>query len=155
MRYSRQNRIIEIIKENDIDTQEKLASMLREDGYEVTQATISRDIKELQLVKTLSSNGKYKYIVNTSDELPVTDRFTKIFKQTAISVDCAKNIVIIKTLSGCANAAAEAIDTSSLPHVKGSIAGDNTIFLAVDEEENVPELVDYFNDLLKDHTKND
>lgn len=155
MRYSRQNRIIELIKENEIDTQEKLASMLRDDGYEVTQATISRDIKELQLVKTLSSNGKYKYIINTSDELPVTDRFTKIFKQTVISVDYANNIVIIKTLSGCANAAAEAIDTSALQHIKGSIAGDNTIFLAIDENENVPEIVNYFNDLLKDHAKND
>ena len=151
MRYSRQNRIVELIKANEVDTQEKLASLLREDGYEVTQATISRDIKELQLIKTLSASGKYKYVINTSDELPITDRFSKIFKQTVVSVDFAKNIVIIKTLSGCANAAAEAIDTSSLSHIKGSIAGDNTIFLAVDEDENVPELIEYFNNLLKDH----
>ena len=155
MRYSRQNRIIELIRENDIDTQEKLASMLKEDGYDVTQATISRDIKELQLVKTLSPNGKYKYAVNKSDDLPITDRFGKIFNQTVISVDYAKNIIIIKTLSGCANAAAEAIDTSSLVHVKGSIAGDNTIFLAVDDDENVLELVEYFKNLLKDHIPND
>ena len=155
MRYSRQNRIIEIIRENDIDTQEKLVSMLKEDGYEVTQATISRDIKELQLVKTLTPGGGYKYTVNQSVDLPITDRFIKIFKQTVVSIDYAKNIIIIKTLAGCANAAAEAIDTSALLHIKGTIAGDNTIFLAIDQEENVPELVDYFKDLQKDRKTND
>ena len=87
MRYSRQNKIIEIISNNEVDTQEKLAAMLRESGFEVTQATISRDIKELQLVKTLSSSGKYKYAVSSSKYLPVSDRFVKIFRQTVTSVD--------------------------------------------------------------------
>lgn len=81
MRYSRQNKIIELITNNEIDTQEKLVTMLRECGYEVTQATISRDIKELQLVKTLSSSGKYKYSVHKSQDLPVSDRFVKIFRE--------------------------------------------------------------------------
>ena len=73
MRYSRQNKIIELINSYEIDTQEKLASMLRENGFEVTQATISRDIKDLQLVKTLSSSGKYKYALNKSKDMPVSD----------------------------------------------------------------------------------
>ncbi len=153
MRYSRQNKIFEIINKNEVDTQEKLASMLREEGYEVTQATISRDIKELQLVKTLSPSGKYKYAVNKSNDLPVTERFVKIFKQTAISVDSAENLIIIKTLPGCANAAGETIDTSNLEHVKGSIAGDNTLLIIVDNKENVPDLLEEFNNLMKDVQK--
>ena len=152
MRYSRQNKIIEIINNNEVDTQEKLASLLKEQGFEVTQATISRDIKELQLVKTLSANGKYKYAVNNSSDLPLTDRFVKIFRQTVISVDSAENLIIIKTLSGCAGAAGEAIDTSRMAHVKGSIAGDNTLLIIVDEKANVPLILQEFSSLMKDNT---
>ena len=134
-----------------MDTQEKLASLLKEKGYEVTQATISRDIKELQLVKTLSSSGKYKYAVNTSNDLPLTERFVKIFRQTVVSVDSAENLIIVKTLSGCANAAGEAIDTSKIAHIKGSIAGDNTLLIIVDEKSNVPGILKEFANLLKDN----
>ena len=155
MRYSRQNRIIEIITNTEVDTQEKLAALLRESGFEVTQATISRDIKELQLVKTLSSSGKYKYAVSTSKDLPVTDRFIKIFRQTVTSVDSSGNIILVKTLPGCANAAGEAIDNSNLPHIKGSIAGDNTLLLVADKEENVPAIIDEFNKMLNMRTNND
>ncbi len=153
MRYSRQNKIIEIINNNEVDTQEKLASLLKEQGFEVTQATISRDIKELQLVKTLSSSGKYKYAVNTSSDLPLTDRFVKIFRQTVVSVDSAENLIIIKTLSGCASAAGEAIDTSRMAHIKGSIAGDNTLLIIVDEKNNVPAILQEFSSLMKESVK--
>lgn len=153
MRYSRQNKIIEIINNNEVDTQEKLSQLLKEVGYEVTQATISRDIKELQLVKTLTSNGKYKYAVNTSNDLPLTERFVKIFRQTVVSVDSAENLIIIKTLAGCANAAGEAIDTSKMTHIKGSIAGDNTLLVIVDEKANVPTILKEFGSLLKDSSK--
>lgn len=155
MRYSRQNKIIEIITNTEVDTQEKLAALLRENGFEVTQATISRDIKELQLVKTLSSSGKYKYAVSTSKDLPVTDRFIKIFRQTVTSVDSSGNLILVKTLPGCANAAGEAIDNSNLPHIKGSIAGDNTLLLVADKEENVPAIIDEFNKMLNTRTNND
>ena len=155
MRYSRQNKIIDIITNTEVDTQEKLAALLRESGFEVTQATISRDIKELQLVKTLSSSGKYKYAVSTSKDLPVTDRFIKIFRQTVTSVDSSGNIILVKTLPGCANAAGEAIDNSNLPHIKGSIAGDNTLLLVADKEENVPAIIDEFNKMLHTRTNND
>ena len=155
MRYSRQNRIIEIITNTEVDTQEKLAALLRESGFEVTQATISRDIKELQLVKTLSSSGKYKYAVSTSKDLPVTDRFINIFRQTVTSVDSSGNIILVKTLPGCANAAGEAIDNSNLPHIKGSIAGDNTLLLVADDEDNVPAIIDEFNKMLHTRTNND
>jgi len=148
MRYSRQNKIIDIITKEDVDTQERLVSLLKEAGYDVTQATISRDIKELQLVKTQSANGKYKYVVSKNDESPVTDRFIKIFRETITGVSCAENIVLVKTLSGCANAAAEAIDTSNFPHVMGSIAGDNTILIIIDHTSNAQEVVDTLNEML-------
>lgn len=150
MRYSRQNKIIEIINNYEVDTQEKLASLLKERGFEVTQATISRDIKELQLVKTLSASGKYKYAVNNSGDLPLTDRFVKIFRQTVVSIDSAENLIIVKTLSGCANAAGEAIDTARMAHIKGSIAGDNTLLIIVDEKSNVPDILQNFNSLMKE-----
>ena len=155
MRYSRQNKIIDIISNNEVDTQEKLAALLRESGFEVTQATISRDIKELQLVKTLSSTGKYKYSLSNSKDLPVSDRFVKIFRQTVTSVDHSGNIIIIKTLSGCANAAGEAVDTSNIPHIKGSLAGDNTLLLIADAPENVSAIIDQFNNMLYAGEKND
>ncbi len=148
MRYSRQNKIIELISNYEIDTQEKLVSMLRECGYEVTQATISRDIKELQLVKTLTSSGKYKYAVHKSQDLPVSDRFVKIFRETITSVGASGNIIVVKTLSGCANAAGEAIDTSNFEHIIGSLAGDNTLLLIADSPDNVPEILENFDKML-------
>jgi Arginine repressor len=148
MRYSRQNKVLELINTYEIETQEKLCQMLKAAGYEVTQATVSRDIKELQLVKTLSSSGKYKYAPSNGDG-PISDRFIKIFKETITSVASAKNLIIVKTLSGCGPAAGEAIDSMSFPHVIGSIAGDNTIMIIVDDDSNTPHLVDEFSSLLK------
>jgi transcriptional regulator of arginine metabolism len=148
MRYSRQNKIIELIENIDIDTQDKLSELLKESGFDVTQATISRDIKELQLVKTLTPSGKYKYAQAESINHPVTDRFIKIFRETILSVDGAGNIIIVKTLSGCASAAAEAMDNLDYPHILGSVAGDNTIFILIDEPKNVPALVTRFEEMI-------
>ncbi len=147
MRYSRQNMVLELIENNEIETQEKLCKLLREAGYNVTQATVSRDIKELQLVKALSSNGKYKYVQN-KDEGPINNRFVKIFKETITSVSSAGNLVVIKTLSGCGSAAAEAIDSLGISNIVGSVAGDNTILIVVDDTKNVPEIVEKFKELL-------
>ena len=155
MRYSRQNKIIELIENNEIDTQEKLAALLKDCGYEVTQATISRDIKELQLVKTLSPSGKYKYAVHKSVDLPVSDRFIKIFRETITSVASSGNLIVVKTLSGCGNAAAEAIDCLELDHVVGSIAGDNTMLIIVDKEENVAEIISLFENMISKRDRND
>ena len=149
MRYKRQSTIIEIINTYEIDTQEKLASMLRESGFEVTQATVSRDIKDLQLVKTQSSSGKYKYALNRSNDMPVSDRFVKIFRETITSFAASGNLIVVKTLSGCANAAGEAIDNSGLPHIIGSIAGDNTLLLVADSADSIPEIMQEFQDMLQ------
>ena len=136
MRYSRQNKILEIISNNEIETQEKLAAMLKTDGFDVTQATISRDIKELQLIKVLSPTGRYKYAVSTQQNAPISDRFVKIFRETITSFASAHNLIIIKTLSGCGAAAGEAI------------AGDNTLLLIIDNEDHVEEILSIFNNML-------
>ncbi len=149
MRIPRQNKILELIENEEIETQDKLVSMLRDFGYEVTQATISRDIKELQLIKTLSSSGKYKYATAASTGSPMSDRFSNIYRETVKSTAYSGNIVLLKTLSGCANAAAEALDSLGLPHVIGSVAGDNTIMFVVDDPENAPEVVGILDNMLK------
>lgn len=149
MRIPRQNKILELIENEEIETQDKLVSLLRDFGYEVTQATISRDIKELQLVKTLSSSGKYKYATATGAEGLMSDRFSNIYRETVKSTAYSGNIVLLKTLAGCANAAAEALDSLGLPHVIGSVAGDNTIMFVVDDPEHSPEVVKILNNMLK------
>jgi transcriptional regulator of arginine metabolism len=149
MRYSRQNKILELIATTDVDTQEKLADMLADAGYEVTQATVSRDIKELQLVKTLTPAGGYKYTAPGQEARPVSDRFVKIFRETIQSIACSGNIIVAKTLPGCANAAAEAMDNMGSGHILGTIAGDNTIMIVADDPENAPAMVERFKSMLK------
>lgn len=149
MRISRQNKILELIEKNEIETQEKLASMLREFGYEVTQATVSRDIKELQLVKTLSPSGKYKYSVSGSESGPVPERLVEIYRSTVRSIAKSGNIILLKCISGCANAAGEALDTTDLEHVIGSVAGDNTLLLVIDDPANSDEVVDFLQSMLQ------
>lgn len=149
MRISRQNKILELIETHEIETQDKLASMLRDFGYEVTQATISRDIKELQLIKILSSSGKYKYAVAAKSDAPMTGRLSNIYRETVKSTSYSGNIVLLKTISGCAGAAAEALDSFGIPHIIGSVAGDNTIMFVIDDPANSPEVVDLLNNMLK------
>ncbi|MDY2960266.1 MAG: arginine repressor [Hornefia sp.] len=148
MRYSRQNKILDLITKYEIDTQERLAGMLEDEGFKVTQATISRDIKELQLIKVLSTTGNYKYAVSTRHDTPISERFIKIFRETVLSFKSAQNLIVIKTLSGCGSAACEAIDCIDLPHLVGSVAGDNTLLLVIDKEENVEKILAIFNDML-------
>ena len=149
MRLSRQNKILELIEQNEIETQDKLASMLRAYGYDVTQATVSRDIKELQLVKKLTSSGKYKYAVSASDDGPIPPRLIDIYRSTARSITKSGNIVLLKCLSGCANAAGEALDSMALEHVIGSVAGDNTLLLVIDDPANSDDVVDVLQSLLQ------
>lgn len=148
MRYSRQNKILEIINSHDVETQDQLQELLKEAGYTVTQATISRDIKDLQLVKTLASNGRYKYAENRNDNQPISERFIRIFRDTTVSYAAAENLIVVKTLSGCGNAAAEAIDCLELPHIVGSVAGDNTMLVVVDNVGNVPAIIEQFDKII-------
>jgi len=148
MRYTRQNKIVELITACEVDTQEKLAELLRKSGFDVTQATVSRDIKDLQLVKTTAVSGQYKYTLPEQAAKQTTERFTKIFKDTVQMVSFSGNMVVIKTLTGCANAACEAIDSLEFPHILGTLAGDNTVFIVCDSPKNVSELAARFESLL-------
>ena len=149
MRLSRQNKILELIKTHEVETQDQLQSLLKAAGYNVTQATVSRDIKELQLVKGQGKDGKHKYITGYYDNRPISDRFIKIFRETTLSYACAQNLIVVKTLPGCAGAAGEAIDTLSLDHVVGSVCGDNTMLIVIDCEENVPQITAEFDRILR------
>ena len=136
MKYKRQSKILELIGKYDIYTQDELADRLGKTGFSATQATISRDIKELKLLKVPAANGQYKYASANHDEEKADAKFFNILNETAISIQTAKNLVVVKTYSGMANAAAEAIDNINFPEIIGSIAGDNTIFLAFASDEN-------------------
>lgn len=135
MKVTRHSKILEIINSKDIETQEELAEELRKSGMDVTQATVSRDIKELKLIKVLSDKGRYKYATITHTENFLSNKLVNIFTQTVVSVENVDNFVIIKTISGSASAAAEAIDSLNFEGIAGSIAGDNTIFVLARDAE--------------------
>lgn len=148
MRYSRQNKILELISTTVVETQEQLCQLLKDSGYDVTQATVSRDIKELQLIKTLSADGKYQYSQLKGNGF-ITERFVKIFRETITKITPASNLIVVNTLSGCASAAGEAIDSVDFPHIVGSIAGDNTLLLVIDKENHVPAVMKAFDEMMK------
>lgn len=136
MKKRRKAKILEIINNFEIETQEELQSKLRDAGFEVTQATISRDIRELRLVKEQSESGRYIYSAgkkNYNDNM--AGRFITIFSESIISVDYALNTVCVKCFSGTANAACAAIDSMQWSGVVGTIAGDDTIFVLCKTEE--------------------
>ncbi len=149
MKNVRQTAILSIIEQYDIETQEELASRLRKMGIDVTQATVSRDIKELRLLKVLSASGGYKYATADKAEHGLSDRFVRMFRDSVLSINFANNIIVIKTLSGSANVAAEAIDSMRLPQILGTMAGDNTILVVVRNEEEAEKTVEVFQDMLK------
>ena len=130
-------------------TQEELAEELKRRGVKVTQATVSRDIKELRLLKVLSDHGGYKYATVERAEKGMSERFIRILSESVISLDNVGNLIVIKTLSASANAAAEAIDSMKWSEVLGSIAGDNTILVIARSEEAVESLMARFNTLIK------
>lgn len=140
MKSKRHSKIIEIIKSTAIETQEELAEELKKAGFDVTQATVSRDIKNLKLVKKQDNKGHYRYtIIEEKNEM--VDRLSNILANTVTSVENVDKMVVVKTISGSASAAAEAIDTLHLGEIAGTIAGDNTIFILVRSLEKAETLV--------------
>lgn len=132
MKKIRQQKILEIISQYEIETQNQLIDTLREKGFDSTQATVSRDMRELRLVKELSASGKYKYTAPSgSGVFDYSERLKTIFRESVNTFACAQNIVVIKTLPGLANAACAAIDSMDIRFLVGSLAGDDTIFLAM------------------------
>ena len=136
MKYKRQSKILELINAFDIYTQDDLADKLGRSGFAATQATISRDIKELKLLKIPASNGQYKYATANHEEDKADIKFFNILNETVTAINTAKNLVVVKTYSGMANAAGAAIDAVNFPEIIGTIAGDDTIFLAFTSDEN-------------------
>lgn len=131
MKSVRQNVILEIISTQEIETQNQLMQALNERGISSTQATLSRDIKELRLVKELSG-GRYRYSVPSQTSSPEhSERLRKIFREGVISCDTAMNLIILKTLPGLAQAASSAMDSMDIPALVGTVAGDDTVFLAM------------------------
>ena len=131
MKLARHEKIIELIKEYDIDTQEELEARLNEAGFKVTQATVSRDIRELKLTKVAMSNGRQKYAALTEANEDLSEKYPRVFRDAFVSMDMAQNILVIKTVSGMAMAVAAAIDAMHLHEIVGCIAGDDTIMCAV------------------------
>ncbi|MDO4938995.1 MAG: arginine repressor [Lachnospiraceae bacterium] len=132
MKTDRHGRIIELITERNIETQEELAELLKKDGFKVTQATISRDIRELKLVKVSMKDGCQKYAINNNHlEERYSEKYIRVLKDSYLTMDVAQNIIVIKTVSGMAMAAAAAVDALKFPGCVGTIAGDDTIMVAV------------------------
>ena len=150
MKNERQSKILEIIESEPIDTQEQLQQRLQAQGIACTQATISRDIKQLHLVKEPMGQGRYRYAVSVQrSRLNVADKLRTIFRESIVSVDSAQNIVVVKTMAGLANAAGAALDSMSIPTMVGSLAGDDTAILIMRDGESARVLCEEIHEMLK------
>ena len=148
MKNNRHTKILELINKYPITTQEELIDYLRADGYEVTQSTISRDIKQLRLTKTLLPDGKYRYQASPVAEKGAKNNFDTIFSSSVIHIERAMNLVVIKTFSGLAQAACTAIDMMTFESIVGTIAGEDTILVVCKDEEDAIACVESFNNYI-------
>ena len=147
MKTKRQRKIIELITNYDIETQEELAAKLVENGFNVTQATISRDIRELNLTKIATKGGKQKYAVQSSSDIVSNSKYMRVLNDGIITMDTAGNILVVKTVSGRAMAVAAALDAMQIKEILGCIAGDDTIMCVVkhaEETDRVKEHIESF-----------
>ena len=142
MKTRRQAKILELIQRNDVETQEELSAYLVREGFQVTQATVSRDIRELQLVKTATADGRYRYVpASASGKVTHSpSRFEMIFRESVLKIDYAGHMVLVKCFSGMANAACEVFDAKQWDNVVGTLSGDDTFFILMRTEENAAEI---------------
>lgn len=131
MKTKRQAKILELIKKNNVETQEELSDYLEREGYQVTQATVSRDIRELKLTKVAVNGGRQKYVALMEASEDLSEKYTRVFRDGFVSMDMAQNILVIKTVAGMAMAVAAAVDAMKWNEVVGCIAGDDTIMCAI------------------------
>ena len=131
MKEQRQNRIKEIIESKDIETQDELLEELKKEGFKITQATISRDMREMKLTKVLGESGKQKYAMLKNFDTGVEQKYKKVLSAGIVSIDHSDNLIVIKTVSGMAMAVAAALDNMDIPGLMGCIAGDDTIMCAI------------------------
>ena len=150
MKTKRQSKMVELIKKHDIETQEELSDYLQKEGYQVTQATVSRDIRELKLTKVAMSNGRQKYVTLTEGTEDLSEKYTRVFHDGFVSMDMAQNILVIKTVSGMAMAVAAALDAMHLHEIVGCIAGDDTIMCAVRSVDDTVAVMSRLRKLVED-----
>jgi len=149
MKIDRHSKILQLIDSNIVETQEDLTELLRQDGIAVTQATVSRDIRELKLIKVLTDNGRYKYAAYSADSVTLDERIVTIFREAVLTIDYAGNFVCLHTITGMASAAAVAIDSIKNSDIIGCVAGDDTIFILMRNDKQASDLVKYFKNMLK------
>ena len=136
MKTGRHAKILELIREYDIDTQEELMRILRDNGFDVTQATVSRDIKELRLVKSLGPSGRYRYSTSRDASSDISSKFYSLFADSVVSVNSAQNMLVIKCMTGMAQAVCASMDAIDFKGIIGTIAGDDTIFCVCKTRED-------------------
>ena len=142
MKTKRQAKMLELIKRNDIETQEELSDYLEREGYQVTQATVSRDIRELKLTKVAMSNGRQKYVALQETDENLSPKYVRVFHDGFVSMDMAQNILVIKTVAGMASAVCAALDAMKWNEIVGSIAGDDTIMCAIRSVDDTVKVMD-------------
>ena len=150
MKKNRHDKIIELVNSHEIETQEQLASLLKKEGYDVTQATVSRDIRQLKLTKQVIDGGRQKYVFATADPKAMRQKYIDVLKAGYASIDVAGNLMVLKTVTGMAMALATAIDALDVEGVVGCVAGDDTIFIAVKSNEEAVELTKKFLKVVRD-----
>ena len=149
MKKSRQEKIVEIIKHYDIETQEELAEKLCEGGFVVTQATVSRDIRELGLTKMPISGGTQKYVLLKTADERMGDKYIRVLREGLLSMDMAQNILVVKTVSGMAMAVAAALDAMHMKEIVGTIAGDDTIMMAIRTVDDTIQVMDKIKEMIE------
>ena len=148
MKEQRQSKILSLIQKHEIETQEELAENLEKAGFKVTQATVSRDIRELKLTKVAGKNNAQKYVALANYENQISEKVIRVFKAGFVSMDIAQNILVIRTLTGMGNAVAAAIDAFNYDEIVGTLAGDDTIFCAVRNMDDMSEIINKFQEVL-------
>ena len=148
MKGNRHQKIVELIENYDIETQEELADRLSKAGFQVTQATVSRDIRQLNLSKVSTHDGRQKYVVLKQEDTHLAEKYIRVLKDGFLSMDKAQNILVIKTVSGMAMAVAAAIDAMKMEEVVGSIAGDDTIMAALRHAEDTDVVMEKIREVL-------
>lgn len=150
MKFQRQAAILDLISNYEIDTQEELTARLKEKGFNSTQATISRDIKELRLIKIASSQGGYRYsVADGEQDAGFAPRMRNIFRECVIRVDVAQNLVVLKTLTGMANAAAAALDSMKIGSIVGTIAGDDNVLIILRDSDTAQRFFEETHQMLR------
>ena len=149
MKAKRQSKILELIQRYDIETQEELSAYLTRDGYQVTQATVSRDIRELKLTKIAMDNGRQRYAVLSDADTGMAERLVRVLREGFVSMDYAGNILVIKTVSGMASAVGAAVDAIKLSEIIGSIAGDDTLMCVIRTEEDAVNIMNKLRKLVE------